>query len=51
MRGHKKGVHKVETKTKKGRKLHTVGGFKAMEHKKERKVKVSRKRHPRRKRA
>ena len=34
MRGHKKGVHKVSTKTKKGRKNATIhGGFKAMEHK------------------
>lgn len=51
MAGKKKSVHKVETKTKKGRKTTIHGGFRAMEHKKERKVKVSRKRHPRRKRA
>ena len=42
MAGKRKSVHKVETKTKKGRKLHTVGGFKAMEHKKEHHKKVSR---------
>lgn len=33
MRGHKKGVHKVSTKTKDHRKLAIHGGFKAMEHK------------------
>ena len=30
---HHKGVHKVSTKTKKGRKTTIHGGFKAMEHK------------------
>ena len=33
MRGHKKGVHKVSTKTKGHRKTTIHGGFKAMEHK------------------
>ena len=33
MRGKKKGVHKVATKTKGHRKLAIHGGFKAMEHK------------------
>jgi len=33
MARHKKGVHKVATKTKGHRKLAIHGGFKAMEHK------------------
>ena len=43
---HHKGVHKVSTKTKKGRKTTIHGGFKAMEHKVGHK-KGGRKRHSR----